>query len=358
MVQREGYGAGKWFAVFSLLVSVTACTARPVLPPDESLVSSGAKHAAAPGKERPVVVHPVPVAYRPLQVGELRHPALQEASGMAASQRHADRLWVLNDGGDAARIYAVGLDGSDRGMVEIKGARNEDWEDMASFRWKGEAYLLIADIGDNQARRSSYRLYFIREPDGSLPAVVTVDRTVEFVYEDGPRDAEAIAVDPSEERILILSKRDHPPRLYELPLSGKVEGVQVARYVVSIPSLTQPSFGDILANPVLGKLGDVPTAMDISFDGSRAVVMTYRSILQFRRLPGMDWREAFSRSPEKLASHALLQGEALAFGPRGKRIYYTSEHRPAPLLALVPSEGGSEEVPLEQPAGGSSRSGE
>jgi len=150
-------------------------------------------------------------------------------------------------------------------------------------------------------------------------------------------------------RILILSKRDHPPRLYELPLLPGRSGIQIARYVTSIPPLPQPSFGDILANPVLGKLGDVPTAMDISPDGSRAVVMTYRAILSFRRLPGMGWREAFSRPPRKLADHALLQGEALAFDARGERIYYTTERRPASLWVLSPSDESS----LEQPAGGS-----
>ncbi len=343
----------RWYLILSLVVTATGCSVRPAVQPHEPFVSDGVERSSPPREQQSAATDSIPLRYHPRQVGELENPALQEASGLAASRRRADRLWVLNDGGDAARIYAIGPDGSDQGAVRIEGARNEDWEDMASFRWEGKPYLLIADIGDNQARRNSYRLYFVREPQDPLPARVTASRVMEFVYEDGPRDAEAIAVDPKGGRILILSKRDRPPRLYELPLSPDRRGIQVARYITSIPPLPQPSFGDILANPVLGGLGDVPTAMDLSPDGSRAVVMTYRAILLYRRLPGMAWREVFSRPPEKLAAHDLLQGEALAFDARGVRIYYTSEHRPAPLWALLPYRPGSGEKAVKQPAGGS-----
>ena len=346
----------RWLWLSVSMVMVAACTVPPSSTPGASF-SPKQERAASVAPER---ASTQAVSYRATRVGELENPALREASGLAPSRRGIERLWVLNDGGDGARLYSIGLDGSNQGVVEVEGIRNEDWEDMASFRWNGDAYLLIADIGDNQARRSSYRLYFVREPGRRLPASVAVERTLTFVYEDGPRDAEAIAVDPEGERILILSKRDHPPRLYELPLSSERSGIQVAHYVTSILPLPQPSFGDILANPVLGRLGDVPTAMDISPDGRSVVVMTYRAIFRFHHPPGLGWREAFSRPPEKLATHALLQGEALAYGPDGRRIYYTSEHRPAPLWALVPSPSprDSGERVVKQPADGGRADGE
>ncbi len=270
---------------------------------------------------------------------------------MAASRHRPDRFWVLNDGGDAARVYAIDPAGRDQGEVRLEGARNEDWEDMASFRWKGESYLLIADIGDNLAERSRYSLYYVREPQVPYPKAVPVNRVLEFIYEDGPRDAEAIAVDLARQRILILSKRDRPPRLYELPLFPERPGIQVARYLGTIPPLPQPSFGEILANPVLGKLGDVPTAMDISSDGLRLAVMTYRSILLFERGSGTDWEESLLHPPRELASHSLIQGEALAFDALGESIYYTSEQRPAPLWRLAPVWSDSTEQSLQQPAG-------
>jgi hypothetical protein len=41
---------------------------------------------------------------------------------------------------------------------------------------------------------------------------------VRFRFEDGPRDCEAMAVDPEQPRALLLSKRTEPPVLYELTL--------------------------------------------------------------------------------------------------------------------------------------------
>ncbi len=281
----------------------------------------------------------VPFHYLSRRLGELQNPALTEASGMAASRREADLLWILNDGGNPPLLFATASDGSDRGVVRVDGAKNHDWEDMASFVWGGRPYLLIADIGDNRAKRARCYLYFVPEPKMPGSSVATVARTIEFVYEDGPRDAESLAVDLQGRRILILTKRDLPPVLYELPLFPRSSSVQIARRVTSIAALPQPPLAEIFANPVLGRLGDVPTAMDISPDGTRVAVLTYRAVLLFVRSSGVGWEQSFSEPPVKLAAHQLSQGEALAFGSQGECIYYTSEQRPAPLWCLSPAQG-------------------
>ena len=36
----------------------------------------------------------------------------------------------------------------DHGSVNLRGAINEDWEDLASFKFNGRPLLLIADVGD------------------------------------------------------------------------------------------------------------------------------------------------------------------------------------------------------------------
>ncbi len=288
------------------------------------------------------------ISYRSQLQGKLENHAITEASGLAASRRYEDRLWVLNDGGNAMQLYAVGIDGSNRGQLTITGAKNHDWEDMASFVWNEKPYLLIADMGDNQAKRDRCYLYFVREPEMPGADSAPVVRTIEFIYEDGPRDAESLAVDVPGKRILILSKRDDPPVLYELPLFPKTGGIQIARRITRIVGLPQPSLADVFANPVLGKLGDAPTAMDILPDGSAAVVMTYRSILFYEHRPGMSWVQVFSQPPVTIASHSLLQGEALAFGARDGRIFFTSEQLPAPLWMLFPVSRNADE-PLFSP---------
>ena len=85
-------------------------------------------------------------------------------------------------------------------------------------QWQG--YLLFADVGDNFARRQSVSFLVVEEPkletDQQRPLPVAWQ--VEFSYPNGPRDSEAVAVDPATERVLILSKRTFPNELYWVPL--------------------------------------------------------------------------------------------------------------------------------------------
>ena len=63
-------------------------------------------------------------------VGTLGNPELDELSGAATSRIHVG-LWAHNDKGDDARIFGVGLDGSDAGVWELTGVEATDGEDIA-----------------------------------------------------------------------------------------------------------------------------------------------------------------------------------------------------------------------------------
>src|SRR4051812_26592257 len=65
--------------------------------------------------------------------GLVLEPQLREISGLAASRTHPDVLWVHNDGGNAARLYAIGKRGSLLATFDIAGVANTDWEDIAAF---------------------------------------------------------------------------------------------------------------------------------------------------------------------------------------------------------------------------------
>ena len=96
-------------------------------------------------------------------------PLLNEISGLARSQRRPDLLWTHNDSGGEPVLYAVDNSGHHVGSARLKGAMNLDWEDVASFTRHGEPWLLVGDMGDNYAWRSSITFYLVREP--VLPAV-------------------------------------------------------------------------------------------------------------------------------------------------------------------------------------------
>ena len=90
--------------------------------------------------------------------GELANPQIQEASGLAPSRLNSEILWTINDSGDDPILYAVSTTGADLGTIKVAGARNRDWEDLASFRLNDTAYLLIADIGDNRRKPPLFKL--------------------------------------------------------------------------------------------------------------------------------------------------------------------------------------------------------
>ena len=141
---------------------------------------------------------------------------IHEASGVAVSRIHKDVVWIINDGGNNdALIFGVNSKGEHLGTINIQGVRNNDWEDIASFEYKGKPYILIADVGDNSAKRTKYFLHVIQEPDFKKishisPVLIKPSWSIEFTYEDDPRDCESAAVDIINKKIILLSKETIP----------------------------------------------------------------------------------------------------------------------------------------------------
>src|SRR5262245_45228627 len=95
--------------------------------------------------------------------GVLLDSQLAEISGLAASRRHCDVLWLHDDGGNPARLFAINTDGDRLATLRIDVTKT-DWEDIAAFRLDGRNYLLIADTGDNGGLRRTLQLHVIEEP--------------------------------------------------------------------------------------------------------------------------------------------------------------------------------------------------
>ena len=75
---------------------------------------------------------------------------LNEISGVVESRTRTGVLWVHNDSGDTARIFAIGLDGRTLGTFGLAGIQARDWEDLAAGPGPvaGRRYLFVGDIGD------------------------------------------------------------------------------------------------------------------------------------------------------------------------------------------------------------------
>jgi len=261
---------------------------------------------------------------RPLAT--LENTDIDESSGIACGRANKGVFWTHNDSGGGPRIYAFGPKGEDIAAFKLSGAINHDWEDIASFTLDRRPYLLIGDVGDNSLSRDDCSLYLVREPvlDGArrkFRGKLQVQMPIDFRYEDGPRNCEAVAFDPTSRLVLLATKSLAAGcRIYCLPLPSK------------------PSRKVFVAKLVAAVKVPMVTAMDISPDGRRAILLTYGDAFEFGRRPGESWRQAFARPPRRIAVPARRQGEAICYGPDGKTLYLTSEKTPTPLI----------EVPVEK----------
>ncbi len=264
--------------------------------------------------------------------GMLLDPQLAEVSGLAASRRHADVLWLLDDGGNPARLFAVSDLGRRLATFRVEGVTKTDWEDIAAFELDGRNYLLIADTGDNGGLRRSLQLHVIEEPARLDNARLQPAWSIAFRWPDGARDCEAVAVDPVRREILLITKKRHPPELFTLPLRPSGTGLLTASRVGELAGVPGPQDGASTRSAVAHHV----TAADVSPDTATLAVMTYRNLLLYSRLPGEGWDIATSRAPDVSPLPLLPQAEALGWSVDGDSLYATGEFVPAPLYRIVP----------------------
>ena len=82
---------------------------------------------------------------------------LKEVSGMEYLPQR-DEIWMLNDGGNKARLYRIDSTGKIRHELRID-AKNKDWEDMTS---DPEGNLYIGDFGNNLSKRTNLSILKVK----------------------------------------------------------------------------------------------------------------------------------------------------------------------------------------------------
>jgi hypothetical protein len=254
---------------------------------------------------------------------------LDEVSGLAESRTNAGVFWVHNDSGDEPRLYAFNRAGAWLGRYTLAGATAVDWEDMAiGPAGDGRSDLYLADIGDNSGRRSSVRVYRVREPvvhTGQSPVTETLSGVTryDFAYPDGPRDAEGFMVDPLTGDFYVVSKREP-------------DGNRLYRSV-------SPSDRALNTLERVGTFSTTgTTAADISPDGLQVLMRRYSSTIDPSSPPAR--AASYWRRPDASMSLVTLlaqpgqtvrlvaeaQGEAIAFAADNRGFYTTSEHGSRP----------------------------
>ena len=165
----------------------------------------------------------------------LEDPRIVESSGLALSRRHPGVVWTHNDSGDEARLFAVGSDGRTRAVLTLAGVEARDWEAVAAGRDdRGRPALFAGDIGDNNGVWPEIAVYRVTEPAVLRDATVAAVR-YRLRYADGPRNAEALLIDPRSNRLYVATKAEAGAGLYRAPARLDPAGVNVLRRVAGVP---------------------------------------------------------------------------------------------------------------------------
>ena len=274
------------------------------------------------------------ITYLPArELAKLANKNIDESSGLASGRRNKGVLWTHNDSGDRPQFFAINLAGADLATVALVGAGARDWEDICSFTIKGKHFLMLGDFGDNGGTRLDCRLYVVAEPllntarrGAKLQARCSM--TIPFAYADGPHNCESVGVDTTTRTIYLVSKQ----------FGGKCKV-----YAMGLPNRSP---GKPLVAKAIATLGiPTTTAMDISSDGLRAVVLTYAHAYEYVRAKDETWAAGFSRKPRVLRMPGRRQGESICYGPAGRSLYLTSEKLPTPLIQIPAKEPATQPAP-------------
>lgn len=290
--------------------------------------------------------------------GRFEDGKIAESSGVtharpAADGTVANAIWTLNDSGNEATLYRVsikddGTKGHTEATLKLKGTANRDWEAMCGFSIGENRFLAVGDVGDNLFRQKGYKIYVVPEPilkqKVSKKGKVKVNElkslpfTIEFKYEDGPHNCEAMSYNSDDkeywfvEKVYVDDKRKTAPGIYVLPDPGIVAGES----------------GKGKPAGVAKRLADFPvrnvTGMAFSPDNQQLVIRSYFGAWLYEKADGKTWRETVNETKAKPIRLPLqTQGEAICFSADGQSLLVTSEFKNAIIWQVNLDQNASKE---------------
>lgn len=245
---------------------------------------------------------------------------IDESSGVAVSRIEQGVFYTHNDSGDKPRFFRFNRDGEVEGTYELQGTTARDWEDMASAVVGGQSYLYLGDIGDNGRVRDEIVIHRVKEPTSKGVRAIADYETYTLKYPDKAHDCEALFVTTTGDIYLVTKAREGVTGVYTLK-APKGSGQYTLKHVRNIPVETA------------GLGGLLVTAGDVSPDGKRVVVRTYRAALEYEVPDNFeDWTKD---EPDEIRLPIEIQGEAICYSKDGKYLITTSERAPCPVSILA-----------------------
>lgn len=259
----------------------------------------------------PQIDSPYSFVFKPaVKTGIIEGTHLAEASGMVASVKNEEHFWVINDSGNHAKLYLINTKGETVHSWWINGVHNTDWEDLAMKHdtQTGKSWILIGDIGDNYAIRKSINILEIEEPIFSDPQDTTISKfkNYHFRYEDGPRDAETMLIDPKSSKVIVISKREKNVQVYEAPDQLVENDTMQLSFSSKLP------FNNV-------------TSGDIAPDGNEILLKNYNAIFYWNASHENSILSTLSMGHELVRYTPEPQGESICWDRSGKGFYTLSE---------------------------------
>ncbi len=258
----------------------------------------------------------------------IEDPRITESSGLAASHAHPGIYWTHNDSGDGPRLYAVdSRTGKTVATITLTGVGQP--RDVEAISLGPDDNLYVGDIGDNLGGSWPHVwIYKLPEPKELRDQTIRATQYT-VTYADGPRNAEALMVQPTTGRVYIADKKEDGGHLYEGPATLSATGTNVFKSIAPIDLwVTDGAF---------------------SPDGRHLAVRGYFGGILY------DWRDGKPKRNAMLNVPMQDQGEAITYTPDGATLMYGSEGKRSQVVpGGLPGagSGGASSTPAKGAGGG------
>lgn len=256
---------------------------------------------------------------------------LRESSGLAIASDGL-HLWSHNDSGDEPRFYALDRSGTVVATFDVAGIEAQDWEAMDAGpcpATPAERCLYFADTGDNARRRDILTVYVVPEPAQPTAggAVETVGR-IRYLYPEGSRDAEALAISPRGDLVVITKGRAPEVMLFHLDPDS-------VRSLIARDDPVRFGEGRVLDIVPDWAVGRIVTGASFRPDGSTLAIRTPSEIYQYA------WPALTPSAPPCFLGTREPQGEAIAWdGDEGFLLSSETNLNGQGMLSRVRCRGG------------------
>ncbi len=259
----------------------------------------------------------------PVDLGIVDDSIINEASGIAASRKNKNILWVHNDDSPEARVFAINTSAKIVAIYVLNIKNGRDWEDIAIGPGPEDNfdYIYFGDIGDNLKQFKTKDIYRFKEPYVSEDQKQKIDTIREydkitFKFPDKIYDSEALMIDPQTKDLYVITKRLDNEKVYKIEYPQSVATTITADFVTELP------FG------YEGMNGSGVTAADISSEGTEILIKTYSKVYYFRRNSGETIKEALKKDSKSIHYQMEPQGEGISWHPASLGYYTISERSP------------------------------